>query len=251
MWDVFICYASEDRTDVALPIARALQKNGLSVWFDEFELNIGDSLARTIDTGLAQSRFGVVILSSAFFAKEWPRKELDALLSRESEGKKVVLPVWHFLDASGVASHSAILASRYAAKTDGGLDSVVRKLLHTMGRTASTIELTGLWVGRTGRMRLNHIGNEVTGNYDWKVAEWVGHISGIVKDGIFRYQWAWHQSNEHGQGYFVCDPTCNALNGEWFYGDEEIDIEAAIRVGRWQGDDPWSFIRVPSNVEHL
>lgn len=249
-WDVFISYASEDRAAVALPLAKALQNSGLAVWYDEFELHVGDSLTRTIDAGLAKSHFGVVVLSQQFFAKEWPRKELDALLSRESDGTKVVLPVWHSVDAKAVAAHSAILASRYAARTDDGLDSVVRRLLDSIGRAPVGL-LTGLWAGRTGRMRLEQNGNQVNGDYDWKVAEWVGHLEGTVRAGVFRYQWRWDRTEEHGQGYFVIDSTRDALNGEWFYGDEAVDIDAAIKAARWQGKHAWSFIRVPRNVEHL
>lgn len=71
-YDVFISHASEDKDAVVRPLAHALQKAGLSVWFDEFELQIGDSLRRKIDTGLARSRFGVVVLSQAFLGKGWP-----------------------------------------------------------------------------------------------------------------------------------------------------------------------------------
>jgi len=250
MWDVFISYASEDRAAVALPLAKALQDRGLAVWYDEFELHVGDSLTRTIDTGLAKSRYGVVVLSKQFFAKEWPRKELDALLTREGDGTKVVLPVWHSVDAEAVAAQSAILASRYAARTNDGLDSVVRRLLESMERPSRGF-LTGLWSGRTGRMRLDQNGDQVSGDYDWKAVEWVGHIEGAVRDGIFRYQWRWDRSEERGQGYFVIDPTDGALNGEWFYGDGTVDIDAAIKAARWQGTHAWSFIRVPRNVKHL
>src|SRR5262245_53147182 len=97
MWDAFISYASEDRAELALPIAKSLESSGLAVWFDQFQLEVGDSLSRTIDAGLAASRFGIVILSKAFFQKEWPRRELDGLMSRESNGQKVVLPIWHDL----------------------------------------------------------------------------------------------------------------------------------------------------------
>ena len=161
-WDVFTSYASEDRAAVALPLAKALQDNGLAVWYDEFELHVGDSLTRTIDAGLAKSHFGVVVLSRQFFAKEWPRKELDALLSRESDGAKVVLPVWHSVDAKTVASHSAILASRYAARTADGLDAVIRRLLDSIGR-ASVGLLTGLWAGRTGRCASSSTATKSTG----------------------------------------------------------------------------------------
>jgi hypothetical protein len=40
-----------------------------------------------------ESRFGVVILSPAFFAKEWPNKELDGLVAREDSRGKVILPI--------------------------------------------------------------------------------------------------------------------------------------------------------------
>ena len=55
-------------------------------WFDEFELRLGDSLRRKIDTGLANSRFGVVVLSRSFFRKDWPNYELDGLVTRAVSG---------------------------------------------------------------------------------------------------------------------------------------------------------------------
>src|SRR6185312_12727621 len=43
-FDVFISHASEDKNEVVRPLAEALRKGGLEVWYDEFELRIGDSL---------------------------------------------------------------------------------------------------------------------------------------------------------------------------------------------------------------
>lgn len=37
-YDVFISHASEDKEEVARPLAEVLRRNGLSVWYDEFEL---------------------------------------------------------------------------------------------------------------------------------------------------------------------------------------------------------------------
>lgn len=97
--DVFISHASEDKDVIARPIAEELLRRGRSVWFDEFELTLGDSLRRSIDRGLAESRFGLVILSPSFFAKQWPQRELDGLTTREIAGStKVILPVWHEVD---------------------------------------------------------------------------------------------------------------------------------------------------------
>ena len=68
-WDVFLSYASEDRDSVARPLANYLIKQGLVVWFDELELQVGDSLRERIDHGLSQSRFAVVVLSSGILSE--------------------------------------------------------------------------------------------------------------------------------------------------------------------------------------
>src|SRR6266852_1550683 len=94
-WDVFISHASEDKKVVAEPLFGALESAGLSIWYDRVELRLGDSLHNRIDDGLAHSRFGVVVLSPAFFAKHWPQQELNGLAQREVDGKKILLPVWY------------------------------------------------------------------------------------------------------------------------------------------------------------
>jgi hypothetical protein len=132
-WDVFISHASEDKEEFARPAARALEAHGLSVWYDEFTLKIGDSLRRKIEEGLANSRYGVVVLSSNFFAKKWPQDELDQLASKEIGGTKVILPVWHNISPHEVQRQAPMLSGRIAAKSADGLETVVRQLREAMG----------------------------------------------------------------------------------------------------------------------
>jgi hypothetical protein len=132
-WDIFISHASEDKEDFARPLAHALRSKGLRVWFDEFTLRVGDSLRRSIDRGLSQARYGVVIISPAFLRKEWPKKELDGLVAREISGRKVVLPVWHNIDESLLRRHSPLLADRLATSSSKGLNLVVVDLLEAIG----------------------------------------------------------------------------------------------------------------------
>lgn len=94
-----------------------MQERGISVWYDEFELKVGDSLRRSIDKGLAKSRFGIVVLSSAFFAKNWIQYELDGLVAKEMEGNKVILPIWHKISKDEVMSYSPSLADKLALMT--------------------------------------------------------------------------------------------------------------------------------------
>jgi len=131
--DVFICHASEDKDDVARPLAEALRARGATVWLDEWELRLGDSLRRKVDAGLRDSRFGVVILSPDFFKKEWPQWELDGLATRElNTGLKVVLPVWHQVGVADIAAHSPSLAGKYAARTADGLERVVELIIQAL-----------------------------------------------------------------------------------------------------------------------
>lgn len=112
--DAFICHASEDKEEFVGPLAEALKEAGYDIWYDKFALSVGDSLRRTIDKGLAASRYGIVVLSSAFFAKNWPQYELDGLVAKEMEGEKVVLPIWHKVSKDEVMSYSPSLTDKVA-----------------------------------------------------------------------------------------------------------------------------------------
>jgi len=93
-FDVFISHAFEDKEGIATPLARALEVVGLKVWHDQTMLKLGDSLRQGIEYGLANSRYGIVILSASFFAKHWTQQELNGLAQREVNGEKIILPIW-------------------------------------------------------------------------------------------------------------------------------------------------------------
>ena len=116
-YDVFISHASEDKDEIVRPLAHALQAEGLRVWYDEFELRIGDSLRRKIDKGLGNSRFGIVVFSQDFFRKGWTNYELDGLVTRSVSGDQVILPIWHKVSKQEVISYSASLADKLARNT--------------------------------------------------------------------------------------------------------------------------------------
>jgi len=117
-YDAFISHASEDKDEVARPLAEALRELGYSIWYDEFALKVGDSLRQEIDQGLAQSRFGVVVLSPSFFAKKWPQNELDGLVAKEiTVGGKVILPIWHKVSKDEVMRYSPTLAGKFGLST--------------------------------------------------------------------------------------------------------------------------------------
>ena len=79
--DVFLCHAREDRAPVVRPLATALEQAGISCWYDEAEIRWGDSITQKVNDGLGISRYVIVVLSTAFLEKPWPRRELHAALN--------------------------------------------------------------------------------------------------------------------------------------------------------------------------
>jgi len=132
-YDVFVSHASEDKAAVVVPLTEELIKRGLRVWVYYRELRLGDKLRERIDEGLRRSRFGVVIVSPRFFAKQWPQTELNGLVALEmADGRKRILPIWHDVEYADVAKQSPTLAARLAAKWAEGANKVADEIMRAV-----------------------------------------------------------------------------------------------------------------------
>jgi hypothetical protein len=135
--DLFLSHAGEDKDGVATPLAEELERLGHSVWFDRSELVVGDSLTDSINGGLAGSRFGLVVLSPSFFAKPWPRRELDALFALMIEGETRILPVWHGIDEAFLAENAPLLLPLLAADTKNGIGAIATEISAAIKRRSA------------------------------------------------------------------------------------------------------------------
>ena len=128
-YDMFISHASEDKADFVRPLAEVLKSLDARVWYDEFTLELGDSLRESIDRGLVDSKYGVVVLSPSFFAKNWPQYELNGMVAREMNGEKVILPIWHRVTKNEVLEFSPPLADRVALNSSTeSIDKIATRL---------------------------------------------------------------------------------------------------------------------------
>ena len=116
-FDAFISHANEDKDGFVAPLAYSLVALGAKIWYDDFSLKLGDSLLAKIDEGLSDSRFGIVVLSKQFFAKQWPQQELRGLFARETVGTRVIIPIWYGVTYEDVLAFSSILADKKALNT--------------------------------------------------------------------------------------------------------------------------------------
>lgn len=126
--DVFISHASEDKKPFVRDLANEIRSAGISVWYDEFSLKWGDRLRVSIDHGLRDCRYGIVVLSPDFFRKDWPLDELEGLFALEENGKTKILPIWHNLDKHQVAQFSPMLAGRMAMPSNKPISEIIEKL---------------------------------------------------------------------------------------------------------------------------
>lgn len=128
-WDLFVSHASEDKDDIVKPLVDELESYGLKVWYDEFELNIGDSLSESIDKGIINSKNGLIIISKSFLNKNWTDYELKSFIMKETEQVGNILPIWHNVTKADVMNRSLFLADKFALSSSIGVESLAIKIL--------------------------------------------------------------------------------------------------------------------------
>lgn len=145
MKDLFICHASEDK-DFVRKLVRKLSNMGLKVWFDEFEIKVGDSLREKIEEGIKSSSAGVIILSPNFIkGKPWTEHELNALDALEKGNRTKILPVWHEIDYDQILDYSPTLANRFATNSERGIDAVADALKRAVDPIRGTKLILPSW----------------------------------------------------------------------------------------------------------
>lgn len=114
---VFISYSHSDSKEVAKLLGQELTSMGVDVWLDDIEMSIGSSIRESIDDGLTQSEYGVVILSESYFegTSEW---ELNGLVEKHTSEEDVILPLWYDVDYDYVYQQSPSLADLIAEEVD-------------------------------------------------------------------------------------------------------------------------------------
>jgi hypothetical protein len=122
----------EDQEGFVRNLAGMLTSLGLSIWYAETALQVGDSLSASINKGLTDSRYGIVVVSPHFMAKRWTNWELAGLVNRQnSEEQNVILPIWHEVTKSDVIAFCPSLVDLMALNTTTEqADEIAFQLLH-------------------------------------------------------------------------------------------------------------------------
>ena len=91
-WDVFISYGHDDAEWVRA-LAENLERAGLHVFFDEWEIGPGDVLVHRLEAGLLGSLNGILVASPTSVTRPWVREEYAAMVTRAVAGRQRLIPV--------------------------------------------------------------------------------------------------------------------------------------------------------------
>jgi len=124
--NVFLCHRSPDKP-LALKLARELEQAGHSVWYDDWEIQVGDSVIGKMDEGLTKADYFILCYSTSGDSK-WTLLEWRSTLARQVTGGRVqLLPV--FLSGGDMP---AILADKatldLVADWAGGVAALLKKM---------------------------------------------------------------------------------------------------------------------------
>ncbi|HYN77567.1 MAG TPA: toll/interleukin-1 receptor domain-containing protein [Lamprocystis sp. (in: g-proteobacteria)] len=91
MANCFLCHRKADAAAVAR-LAVELRNAGHQVWFDDWEIGVGDSIVDKIDQGLTDAAY-LILCYSAAGPSDWTDREFHSSLHRQLGGHPVkVLP---------------------------------------------------------------------------------------------------------------------------------------------------------------
>nr|MDZ8063815.1 toll/interleukin-1 receptor domain-containing protein [Nostoc sp. EkiNYC01] len=130
-YDLFISHASEDKEALVRPLLRALVDEGAwSFWLDEIAIQPSESIRASIDLGIQQSRYVLIVLSKPYFKKHWTGLEFNTAFHL----KRKLFPIWHGVNAAEVKRFSSMIADIKGLPSSDGVEQVARSIAQVLDR---------------------------------------------------------------------------------------------------------------------
>lgn len=129
MQSIFLAHSSINKR-FTRRLANHLREHGIRVWFDEAEIQIGDSLIGKIESAINEMDYLGVILSPHSVNSEWVRREVEIAMTQEINGKMIkVLPIlWRSCSIPGFLQGKVYANLSTPARYKKDFSRLVRKL---------------------------------------------------------------------------------------------------------------------------
>jgi hypothetical protein len=165
-------------------MAKYMLKSGATIFYDEYSIKLGDSLTQKINQGLQNAKFAIIILSEAFFQKNWTQAELQSIYTLHVSDHLRLIIIYHGISNEDVRRRYPLLSDIYSVSSDRGVEGVVGKIFEDTGfqsqiqyiRTQAVEAGKGIDVAKTGfhvaiRFELGHLYERSIDKYIFDMGE--------------------------------------------------------------------------------
>lgn len=130
--NIFISHANCDKEKVDR-LAIALKEKNHNVWYDAWELEIGDNLLEKISEGIASAETIFIVVSQESLKSKWLKKEIDTIAMLEV-AKHTISVITLLIDPIGLPSY---LSNYPCVDISGNFEEGIKTLSETVYITAS------------------------------------------------------------------------------------------------------------------
>lgn len=100
---LFICFSAKDRYDIVQPLVYHLKNYGINVWYDRYEMVMGDNrIKKNLEEGAGKCRYALIVLSQNTIKSVCATEEIEILKSRYARSEVVIFPVLYELNPSNI-----------------------------------------------------------------------------------------------------------------------------------------------------
>lgn len=90
---VFISHSSKDKDRFVRGFAEKLISRGINPWYDDWELEFGDSLIDIFDKGISKCDVFLSVISKNSIDSRWVKEEFDAGFVKKIDGETKFIPI--------------------------------------------------------------------------------------------------------------------------------------------------------------
>lgn len=124
---LFICFSAKDRYDIVQPVVYHLKNYGVNIWYDRYEMVMGDDrFEKNIKEGAGKCGYALIIISANTIKSLCAIEEIKILESRYRRNDVVIFPVLYELKPCDIPS------------TFGWIKNLIFK---EVNRTTGTLEI--------------------------------------------------------------------------------------------------------------
>lgn len=115
-----------DKAAFVIPLVEELKAGGLTVWYDNISINLGESIKHEIQKGIENCLVFVMVISDAFLRSSWTSVELGMTLAQKNDVR--FLPILYNVGSDSVTKKFPFLLDLKYLSTSGDASEVSRQI---------------------------------------------------------------------------------------------------------------------------